>query len=77
MPRRTAWASQVELAELYDMLYAPHADDQSRHKALSRVRSSPLCVSLETPLTVPSDEYLPIFAILSFLHTPASLATIG
>ena len=44
MPRRTAWASQVELAELYDMIYAPHADDQSRHKALSRVSSSSLCV---------------------------------
>ena len=37
MPRRTAWASQAELGDLYDMIYAPHADDQSRQKALSRV----------------------------------------
>ena len=74
MPRRTAWASQVELAELYDMIYAPHADDQSRHKALSRVSSSSLCVFLETPLTVPQMSiYLSSPSCPSFIYLLHSL----
>lgn len=37
VPRRVPWASKAELAELYDLLFAPGANDASRQAALSRV----------------------------------------
>lgn len=38
IPRRVPWASKAELAELYDMLFAPGANNASHQAALSRVR---------------------------------------
>ncbi|EJT49630.1 hypothetical protein A1Q1_01259 [Trichosporon asahii var. asahii CBS 2479] len=40
VPRRVPWASKAELAELYDLLFAPGANDASRQAALSRAASA-------------------------------------
>ncbi|WWC66373.1 uncharacterized protein I206_100274 [Kwoniella pini CBS 10737] len=45
-PKRTPWASRSELEELYEMLFAPNADDTSRRRGLARMSiyiSSPSC----------------------------------
>ncbi|KAL1408187.1 rRNA-processing protein las1 [Vanrija albida] len=45
-PRRVPWASKAELAELYDLIFAPSATDTTRQAALSRMAvyiSSPSC----------------------------------
>ncbi|WVQ85551.1 hypothetical protein IAT38_007717 [Cryptococcus sp. DSM 104549] len=47
-PRRVPWTSYVELAELYEMLFAPGADIESRRRGLARMSiyiSSPSCPS--------------------------------
>lgn len=36
-PRRVPWASNAELAELYDLIFLPGASTQSREAAMSRV----------------------------------------
>ncbi|WWC58577.1 uncharacterized protein I303_101120 [Kwoniella dejecticola CBS 10117] len=45
-PKRTPWSSRSELEELYEMLFAPNADDTSRRRGLARMSiyiSSPSC----------------------------------
>ncbi|OCF45356.1 hypothetical protein I317_00879 [Kwoniella heveanensis CBS 569] len=45
-PKRTPWANQVELEELYEMLFAPSADVESRKRGIARMSiyiSSPSC----------------------------------
>ncbi|WVW82225.1 hypothetical protein I302_104231 [Kwoniella bestiolae CBS 10118] len=45
-PKRTPWSSRSELEELYEMLFAPNADEHSRRRGLARMSvyiSSPSC----------------------------------
>ncbi|WVQ97262.1 hypothetical protein IAU59_004373 [Kwoniella sp. CBS 9459] len=45
-PKRTPWADQAELEELYEMLFAPSADPESRRSGIARMSiyiSSPSC----------------------------------
>ncbi|WVF70898.1 hypothetical protein IAT40_005693 [Kwoniella sp. CBS 6097] len=45
-PRRTPWANPAELEELYEMLFSPSADSESRRNGIARMSiyiSSPSC----------------------------------
>ncbi|WVN90311.1 uncharacterized protein L203_105547 [Cryptococcus depauperatus CBS 7841] len=48
VPKRIPWTSHVEFSKLYDMLFSPEADTQSRQRGVARMSiyiSSPSCPS--------------------------------
>jgi hypothetical protein len=49
--RRVPWASKVELNEMYDMVFAPDADEVLKKRGLARVRGRRRCKASGRKLT--------------------------
>lgn len=67
-PRRVPWSSKAELGELYELLFSPSANDDSRAAGLSRVSAILSALRIE--------ELHPSSSSTSCLHPSFQLVTV-